>query len=280
MFNQLINYFSYSFVQYAIIVSILISICTSLLGVNLVLKRYSLIGMGLSNVSFASLSLAALLKIDNQMIVAIPITILFAIILINYSSKLNINGDSLIAIISVFSLASGYLITNIFSSSSNTAVDVCTTLFGATSILTLSIEKVVFTTIMCIIVVLLYVLMYNKLFSINFDEDFTKSVGVNINTYNLIFSILIAVVIVLSTTLVGSLLVSSLIVFPPLSAMVLSNSFKKVVVFSVIISVICSLLGLIFSIIVGTPVGSSIVITQVIFYIFSNIFAKYLKGSV
>ena len=259
MIDTLILYFQYPFVRYAFIVGILISLCSALFGVTLVLKRFSFIGDGLSHVAFGAIAIASVLNLSNQMLLVLPLTILSAVLLLRTGQNTKIKGDAAIAMISVAALAFGYLIMNVFSTSSNLTGDVCTTLFGSTSILTLSRQDVVLCVVLSIAVVFFFVLFYNKLFAITFDETFSKAVGVNTDRYNLFIAIVIAVIIVLAMNLVGSLLISALVVFPALSAMRIFNSFKAVTVSAAVISVICAVFGRVFSILFGTPVGSTIV---------------------
>lgn len=259
MFETLSLYFQYPFVRYALIAGILISLCSSLLGVTLVLKRFSFIGDGLSHVAFGALAIASVLNLSDQMILILPITIISAVLLLRTGQNTKIKGDAAIAMISVSSLAFGYLIMNIFSTSSNLTGDVCSTLFGSTSILTLKPADVWLCAILSIVVVIMFVLFYNKIFAVTFDEDFAKAAGVNANAYNTLLAVVIAVIIVLAMNLVGSLLISALVIFPALSAMRLFRSFRLVTISSAVISVICAFAGIIISILAGTPVGSTIV---------------------
>ncbi|MCR5045335.1 MAG: metal ABC transporter permease [Treponema sp.] len=252
-------YFSFPFVRYALIVGVLISLCSSLLGVTLVLKRFSFIGDGLSHVAFGALSIATVLKLNNSMLLVLPITILCAIVILAAGNNTKIKGDAAIAMISVSALGFGYLLVNIFSASSNLSGDVCTTLFGSTSILTLTKSEVYLCAVLSVLVVAVFVIFYNKIFAITFDEDFATSSGTNAKAYNLMLAVIIAVIIVLAMNLVGSLLISALIIFPALSAMRLFRSFLSVTICSAILSVVCSIIGLLVSIVAGTPVGSTIV---------------------
>jgi zinc transport system permease protein len=259
LFEQFMTYFSFSFVRYALIVGVLISLCSSLLGVTLVLKRFSFIGDGLSHVAFGALSIATVLKINNTMFLVLPLTILCAIIILAAGSKTKIKGDAAIAMISVSALAFGYLLVNLFSASANLSGDVCSTLFGSTSILTLTKAEVYLCAALSVIVVAVFVIFYNKIFAVTFDEDFAAASGTNAAAYNLLLAVIIAVIIVLAMNLVGSLLISALIIFPALSAMRLFRSFFSVTVCSAVLSVVCSVAGLLVSIVAGTPVGSTIV---------------------
>ena len=257
--DELMMYMSYPFVRYAVIVGVLIALCSSLLGVTLVLKRFSFIGDGLSHVAFGAIAIASVLNVSNDMILVLPITIVSAILLLRTGGNTKIKGDAAIAMISVATMAFGYLILNIFSASSNLTGDVCSTLFGSTSILTLTIGEVWLCIILSVLVVLIFVLAYNKIFAVTFDQNFAKASGVKTDLYNLLIAVVIAVIIVLAMNLVGSLLISALVIFPALSAMRLFKSFKNVTVFSAIFSVVCAVAGLIISIMSGTPVGSTIV---------------------
>jgi len=259
MIEKLIMYLQYPFVYYALIVGVLIALCSSLLGVPLVLKRFSYIGDGLSHVAFGAMAIAAVLNISNDMLVIMPVTIVSAILLLRTGQNTRIKGDAAIAMISVGALAFGYLLMNIFSTSSNLSGDVCSTLFGSTSILTLKSYEVWLCIVLSVIVVILFVLFYNKIFAVTFDENFSKATGLKANGYNLLIAVVTAVIIVLAMNLVGSLLISALVIFPALSAMRLFRSFKSVTVFSAILSVSCALFGIIISILAGTPVGSTIV---------------------
>ena len=264
MIDRLEMYLAYPFVRYALIVGILIALCSSLLGVTLVLKRFSFIGDGLSHVAFGAMAIASALNLSNEMLLVLPITVISAILLLRTGQNVKIKGDAAIAMISVGALAFGYLIMNIFSTSSNLSGDVCSTLFGSTSILTLSEWEVWLCIALSITVVIIFILFYNKIFAVTFDEDFSNATGTKAGGYNLLIAIVIAVIIVLAMNLVGSLLISALVIFPALSAMRLFHSFKMVTVFSAVLSVVCAFLGIIISILGGTPVGSTIVAVDVI----------------
>ncbi|MBR3184308.1 MAG: metal ABC transporter permease [Firmicutes bacterium] len=264
MAESLIFYLQYPFVRYALIVGVLIALCSSLLGVTLVLKRFSFIGDGLSHVAFGGIAIASVLDLSNEMTVVLPITVISAILLLRTGQNTRIKGDAAIAMISVGALAFGYLLMNVFSTSSNVSGDVCSTLFGSTSILTLSRWEVVLCIVLSLAVVAIFVLTYNKIFAVTFDEDFAKAAGTGADSYNLLIAVIIAVIIVLAMNLVGSLLISALVIFPALSAMRLFNNFKKVTVCSAVLSVICTLLGMFVSMLADTPVGSTIVAADVL----------------
>ena len=261
--SKLIMYLQYPFVRYALIVGVLIALCASLLGVTLVLKRFSFIGDGLSHVAFGAMSIATVLGLADNMILVLPVTVISAILLLKTGQNTRIKGDAAIAMISVGALAFGYLIMNIFSTSSNLSGDVCSTLFGSTSILTLTTWEVTLCLILSVIVIVVFVLFYNKIFAVTFDENFSRAIGVNADFYNLLIAVIIAFIIVLAMNLVGSLLISALVIFPALSAMRLFKSFRGVIICSAVISVVCALAGIIISILAGTPVGSTIVAIDV-----------------
>ena len=263
MIEKLMMYLQYPFVRYALIVGVLIALCSSLLGVTLVLKRFSFIGDGLSHVAFGAIAIASVLNLSNQMLLVLPVTVIGAVLLLRGGEDSKIKGDAAIAMISVGALAFGYLLMHLFSTSSNLSGDVCSTLFGSTSILTLTKREVYVCAILSILVVLIFVLFYNKIFAVTFDENFAKSAGTKAERYNLLIAVVIAVIIVLAMNLVGSLLISALVIFPALSAMRLFHSFKRVTVFSAILSMLCALTGILLSIIAGTPVGSTIVAVDV-----------------
>lgn len=263
IFETLAHYFEFPFVRYALIAGVLIALCSSLLGVTLVLKRFSFIGDGLSHVAFGAMAIAAVLQITNNMLVILPITVISAILLLMGGEKRKIKGDASIAMISVGSLAVGYMLMNLFSSSSNISGDVCSTLFGSTSILTLSLFDVWLCVILSVIVVVVFVLFYNKIFAVTFDEGFAKATGVRASAYNLLIAVIIAVIIVLAMNLVGSLLISALVIFPALSAMRVFKNFRAVTICSAVFSVVCSVLGILVSILASTPVGSTIVAVDI-----------------
>lgn len=264
---QTINlYFNYPFVTYALIVGVLISLCSSLLGVTLVLKRFSLIGDGLSHVAFGAMAIAGVLGLTNDMLLVMPVTIISAIILLMSGQNAKIKGDAAVAMISVGTLAVGYLLMNIFSTSSNLSGDVCSTLFGSTSILTLTKTEVWVCAILSIMCVASFMFFYNKIFAVTFDESFAKATGTKTDAYNLMIAIIIAVIIVLAMNLVGALLISALIVFPALSAMRVFKSFRSVTICSAVLSVLCSIIGILISIVAGTPVGSTIVAVDIVIF--------------
>ena len=263
MIEKLIIYLQYPFVRNALIVGMLIALCSSLFGVTLVLKRFSFIGDGLSHVAFGAMSIGAVLNLTNEMLLVMPITVISAVLLLRTGQDTKIKGDAAIAMISVGALAFGYLIMNIFSTSANLAGDVCSSLFGSVSILTLTTSEVYLCVAMSVIVVAVFVFFYNKIFAVTLDETFANAAGTKTDRYNLLIAVIIAVIIVLAMNLVGSLLISALVIFPALSAMRVFDSFKRVTVFSAILSVLCAFFGILISILAGTPVGSTIVAVDV-----------------
>ncbi len=277
MLDKIFFYLQYPFVRYALIVGILISLSSSLLGVTLVLKRFSYIGDGLSHVAFGAMAVATILKLTDKMILILPVTVVCAILLLKTGQNAKVKGDAAIAMLSVGALAFGYLIMNIWGASANLTGDVCSTLFGSTSILTLTKSEVIICIVLSVIVVGIFVFLYNKILLITFDETFAKATGVSADLYNTVTAVMIAVIIVLAMNLVGSLLISALVIFPALSAMNLFKSFLKVTVSSAIISVICAFLGIMISILAGTPVGSTIVAADVIAFAISACAGKLCK---
>ena len=273
--EKLASYWAYPFVRYAFVVGVLIALCSSLLGVTLVLKRFSFIGDGLSHVAFGAMAIAAVLQLTNEMPLVMAVTILSAVLLLRTGQNTKIKGDAAIAMISVGALAVGYLLMNIFSTSSNLSGDVCSTLFGSTSILTLSLTEVWLCAGMSISVAAVFILFYNKIFAVTFDENFARATGTKAGLYNLLIAVVAAVIIVLAMNLVGSLLISALVIFPALSAMRVFKSFRGVTICAAILSVVCSLTGILVSILAGTPVGSTIVAVQIIAFALS-----WLAGTV
>ncbi len=272
-------YFSYPFVRYAMIVGVLISLCSSLFGVTLVLKRLSFIGDGLSHVAFGVISIATILNITNDMILVLPVTILCAIFLLNTRHNTKIRGDAAVAMMAAGALALGYLLMNLFYTSSNLAGDVCTTLFGATSILTLTETQVWLSAGLSVVVLGVFALFYNKIFSVTFDENFATATGIRADLYNLLVAVIIAVVIVLAMNLVGTLLISALVVFPALSAMRVFRSYRSVICCCTIISMSCAAIGIVTSILIDTPVGSTIVVMNMIVFALCLLVGQIRNGA-
>lgn len=276
--EKLALYWEYPFVRYALIVGVLIALCSSLLGVTLVLKRFSFIGDGLSHVAFGAMAIAAVLGLTDDMPMTLGITVICAVLLLRTGQNTKIKGDAAIAMISVGALAIGYLLMNLFSTSSNLSGDVCSTLFGSTSILTLTQKEVWLSVGLSVIVVAVFVAFYNKIFAVTFDENFAKAVGTKADLYNLLIAVTIAVVIVLAMNLVGSLLISALVIFPALSAMRIYRNFRAVTVCSAVLSVCCAVVGILLSILAGTPVGSTIVAVDIAAFIICFTAGYFMTG--
>ncbi|NLK46668.1 MAG: metal ABC transporter permease [Treponema sp.] len=267
MFETLRFYLEFPFVRYALIVGVLIALCSSLFGVTLVLKRYSFIGDGLSHVAFGAMSVATIFDLASDTIIIMPVTILAAILLLRTGQNTKIKGDAAIAMLSVSALAIGYLVLSIFSTSANITGDVCSTLFGSTSILTLTKNDVIICSVFSVFVVIFFVLFYNRIFAVTFDETFAKSTGIKSDLYNLLIAIITAIIIVLAMNLVGSLLISALIIFPALASMRIFNNFKSAVICSAVISVFCAVTGIFVSILISTPVGATIVAVNIVSFL-------------
>lgn len=272
--DKIAMYFQYPFVRYAFIVGVLIALCSSLLGVTLVLKRYSFIGDGLSHVAFGAMAVASVLHITNNMLFILPVTVFCAILLLKTGQNAKIKGDAAIAMISVGSLAIGYLLMNLFSTGPNISGDVCSTLFGSTSILTLTKGQVTLCCILSVIVVAFFIFFYHKIFCITFDQNFAEATGINTDFYNLLIAVMIAVIIVLAMNLVGSLLISALVIFPALSSMRIYKTFFRVIICSACLSVVCSVVGILASILAGTPVGATIVVINIVIFAIASVMGK------
>ena len=267
IWEKITYYLGFPIVRYALVVGCLVALCSSLMGVTLVLKRYSFIGDGLSHVAFGVMAVAAVMKLSNQTVLVMPVTILAAILLLQTGEKARVKGDAAIAMVSVSSLAIGYMLMNVFSQSANVSGDVCSTLFGSTSILTLTEAEVTISVVLSAIVILLFVYLYNRIFAVTFDETFVRATGMPARGYNLIIAVIIAVIIVLGMNLVGSLLISALVIFPALSAMRLMHTFRGVVILSAIMSFIAAFIGMMISILGSTPVGATIVSVDLVVYL-------------
>lgn len=277
MIQTLQFYLSYPFVRYALIVGTLIALCSSLLGVTLVLKRFSYIGDGLSHVAFGALAVATIFDIGNSAIVVMPVTVVAAILILRTGQNPRIHGDAAIAMLSVGSLAIGYLVMNLFSTSANISGDVCSTLFGSTSILTLTKAEVWLCVILSVIVVVVFIFLYNRIFAVTFDENFARATGIKANFYNNLIAVITAVIIVLAMNLVGSLLISALVIFPALSAMRVIQNFRGVVIYAAVVSVFCALIGIVVSILFSTPVGSTIVAADIVVFLLSCLAKNIMK---
>lgn len=274
LFQTFSEYFSYPFVWYAITVGVLIALCSALFGVVLVLKRFSFIGDGLSHVAFGALAIATVMNVTNNMLIVLPITVICAILLLKTGQNTKIKGDAAIAMLSAGALAVGYLIMSLFSGSGNVAGDVCSTLFGSFSIITLSSWEVILCIVLSLAVITLFVLFYNRIFSVTFDEDFARASGIRASLYNLLIAVVTAIIIVLAMNLVGSLLISALVIFPALSSMRVCRTFKRVVILSTIISVACAIVGILSAILFSTPVGPTIVVCDILAFLVCFIIGK------
>jgi zinc transport system permease protein len=279
VFELLSKYFSYEFVWFALIVGVLVSLCSALFGVVLVLKRFSFIGDGLSHVAFGALAIATVMDITDNMLIVLPVTVVCAILLLGMGRNAKIKGDAAIAMLSAGSLAVGYLIMSLFSNSGNVAGDVCSTLFGSFAIITLSRAEVIACVVMSAIVIALFVVLYNRIFSVTFDESFASASGVRASLYNLLIAVITAVIIVLAMNLVGSLLISALVIFPALSAMRVARTFKGVVITAAIISTLCALIGILTAILASTPVGPTVVAVDILAFAVCYIVGKLVKVS-
>jgi zinc transport system permease protein len=249
--------FSYAFLVRAVVVGLLVSLCAALLGVSLVLKRYSMIGDGLSHVGFGALAIATALH-TAPLVVSIPIVVLAAFLLLRISENSRIKGDAAIALISTSSLAVGVLVVSL-TTGMNT--DVCNYMFG--SILVMSHGDVVLSIILAAVVLTMFVFFYNKIFAVTFDENFAKATGVRTGLYNMMIAFLTAITIVLGMRMMGALLISSLIIFPALTSMRLCKKFRSVTICSAIVSVTCFFTGVVISYVKATPTGASVVIVNI-----------------
>ena len=275
--TELQYYFSYPFVRYALVVGVLVALCSSLFGVSLVLTRFSFIGDGLSHVAFGAMAFATMFKLANTTVLVMPLTVLAAIFLLRTGQNTRIKGDSAIAMLSVGALAVGYLIMNVFSVSANVSGDVCSTLFGSTTILTLTGAEVTICIVMSVIVVAFFVLFYNRIFAVTFDETFLRATGKKAELYNLMIAVITAVIIVLAMNLVGSLLITALLIFPALSAMRVMYSFRSVVIYAAVLSVLGAFAGMILSILFSTPVGATIVVMDILIYLINCLAGRILR---
>lgn len=277
MIENLSYYFEFPFVRYALVVGILISLCSALFGVVLVLKRFSFLGDGLSHAAFGALAIATVLDVSSPITVVLPVTAILAVLLLKKGQSAKVKGDAALAMVSVGALAVGYMLLNIFPGGSNVSGDVCGTLFGATSILTLDQGDVALCAALAALVILLFIVFYNRIFAVTFDESFARGTGIRTEVYNTIIAIVTAVIIVVAMNLVGSLLISALIVFPALSAMRIHKSFRGCVIYAAAASVVSATLGIVLSILVSTPVGPSIVVMNILIFAVSSVLGKVLK---
>ena len=270
MFNILKEMLSYPFLVRALIVGLMVSLCASLLGVSLVLKQYSMIGDGLSHVSFGALSVAMALGVAPLKL-SLPVVVIAAIVLLRLGNG-KLKSDAAIAVMSSSSLGIGVIVTSL---TTGMTVDVCGYMFG--SLLAMSKEDVVLSIVLSIIVLITFILCYNRLFAVTFDESFAKASGVNVTGYNMLIAILTAITIVLGMRMMGAMLISSLIIFPALTSMRIFGSFKAVVISSAIVSLVCFIIGIICSYQYATPTGASIMAVNLIVFITSVVIEKIKK---
>ncbi len=271
LLHTLSLYLSYDFVRYALITGVLVALCASLLGVSLVLRRFAFMGDGLSHAAFGAMAVAAVIGLSDEMLLVLPVTILFAVLLLRKGERARVQGDAALAMLSAGAMAFGYLLLHLFSPSANIAGDVCSTLFGSTSILTLSARDVWISFIMSAAVVLVTLLFHHQIFALTFDETFARATGLPAGRYNLLLAIITAVTIVLTMRLVGALLTSALIVFPALSAMRLCRSFRGVLTASALLSILSALVGILLSMLAGTPTGATIVLTELFCFVICSL---------
>ncbi|MBQ9001862.1 MAG: metal ABC transporter permease [Eggerthellaceae bacterium] len=278
--DQLAMYPSYSFVVNALVVGALVALCSSLLGATLVMKRLSYIGDGLSHVAFGAYAVAAVAGVTQDMFVIAPVTVVAAVLLLRRGQSAKVKGDAAIAMMSVTALAFGYLVMNVFGAKSNVSGDVCSTLFGSTSILTLTALDVGVSAVMSVAVVGGFALLYNRVFAVTFDESFARANGLPVGRYNLAIAVMIAFVIVVGMNLVGALLLSALVVFPALAAMRACRTFRGVTVLAAGIGVVCAMVGMLASVLLGTPVGSTIVMLDAVAFAVFCLVGRLKKGRV
>lgn len=258
MFDTVIEMLSYPFMTRAFLVGSLVALCSALLGVSLVLKRYSMIGDGLSHVGFGAMAIAAAMN-AAPLTVAIPVVIVAAILLLRISGNAKIKGDAAIALISTTSLAVGVMVISL-TTGMNT--DVYNYMFG--SILAMSAEDVKLSLVLSVFVLILFIVFYHKIFAITFDETFARATGVKAGVYNTLIAVLTAVTIVLGMRMMGALLISSLIIFPALTSMRLCRTFKSVIINAAVISVVCLIAGVTLSYVAATPAGASVVLANLV----------------
>lgn len=277
VFDAIGGYLGKSFAQKALIVGVLIALCAAMLGVSLVLKRFSFIGDGLSHVAFGAMAVASIMGLTEQkMVVIMPVTIVTAVLLLKTGRKRKVMGDASLAMLSVGALGLGYLLMSVFSTG-NVSADVCSSLFGSVAILSIPDFDLYVCIGMTVVVLAVYVLFYHKIFAVTFDRDFASATGTKSEVYNLITAVITAVVIVLAMNLVGSLLISALVVFPVLSAMRVCRSFKAVVVCSAAVSVVSTVFGIFTAMLISTPVGSTIVVAQIVMFLLFSLIGLFTR---
>ena len=277
MIEKLLLYYSaYPTVRYATISIILIALCSALLGVILVLRQYSMIGDGLSHVTFGATAVATVLGLATPIYVALPLTVLAAVLILKLRDSTKIHGDSAIAMISVGALAFGYLLLNLFGDEHQRASDACATLFGS-GILSIKLLDVILCLILSVAVIFVFIFFYNKLFAVSFDEDFAASCGTRINFYNTLIAIVTAVTVVVAMNLLGALLVSALVIFPALSAMRIFKTFKQVTACAACISLFNALIGIVASLLMASPIGPTIVVADLATFLICGLIGAIRK---
>ena len=271
------EYLSYPFVRNALVAGILISLCAALLGVPLVLRRLSFIGDGLSHVAFGAMAVAGAMNFADTMALSLPVTIGAALVLMRSGRGAKTGGDAMLAMLSVGAMAAGYLVMNLKPSSSNVSGDVCTTLFGSVSILTLTTLDMWLSVGLATSVCALWLFAYHHIFDMTFDEAYARASGAGVALFNTISAVVVAVVIVISMRLVGTLLVSSLLVVPAIAAMRVAKSFRAVCVVAAVFTVACSASGILVAVVAGTPVGATIVAVDIVAFFAMSAIGRFVK---
>ncbi len=278
MIDKLILYYTaFPTVRYATLSLLLIALCASLLGVTLVLKRFSMIGDGLSHVTFGATAIATILGLTMPIYLTLPLTVIAAVLLLRIRQNTKVQGDAAIAMVSAGSLALGYLLLNLFPANSSVSADACASLFGS-GILGIGLDDVIICSILAAAVLFVFIFFYNKIFAITFDESFASATGTHAGLYNTVVAIITGVIIVVAMNMVGALLVSALITFPALSAMRLFKTFRKVTVCAACISTFCALIGILVSLAFATPVGPTIVVVDLVAFGICSLIAAIKKG--
>ncbi len=277
MTETLVEYLSYPFVRNALVAGILISLCAALLGIPLVLRRLSFIGDGLSHVAFGAMAVAGVMNFADTMALSLPVTIVAALVLMRSGRGAKTGGDAMLAMLSVGAMAAGYLVMNLKPSSSNVSGDVCTTLFGSVSILTLTTFDMWLSVGLSLAVCALWLFSYQHIFDMTFDEAYARASGSCPTLFNSLAAVVVAVVIVISMRLVGTLLVSSLLVVPAIAAMRVAKSFRAVCIVAAVFTVICSLVGIMIAVVAGTPVGSTIVAADIVAFLLMSAIGRFIK---
>ena len=278
MIDKLILYFTaFPTVRYATLSLLLIALCASLLGVTLVLKRFSMIGDGLSHVTFGATAVATVLGLTMPIYLTLPLTVVAAVLLLRIRQNTKVQGDAAIAMVSAGSLALGYLLLNLFPANSSVSADACASLFGS-GILGIGLDDVIVCSILAAAVLFVFIFFYNRIFAITFDESFASATGTRVGFYNTLVAIITGVIIVVAMNMIGALLVSALITFPALSAMRLFKTFKKVTVFAACVSTACALIGIIASLAFSTPVGPTIVVADLAAFGICSAISAIKKG--